>query len=100
MKFYLLTDDADTLVGMRLAGIEGNLAHSKEETLSLIEKAKNDGIGMVLVTPKVAELCRVELVELKKLNKPLIVEIPDSNPDNNPADSVSDYIRDAVGIKI
>lgn len=100
MKFYLLTDDADTLVGMRLAGIEGSLVHSKEEALSLIEKAKTDDIGMVLITPKIAKNCRAELVELKQQNKPLIVEIPDSDPENNPADSVSDYIRDAVGIKI
>ncbi len=100
MKFYLLTDDTDTLVGMRLAGIEGKLVHSREDILPAIENAKNDGIGMLLVTPNVADMCGSELVELKKQNKPLITVIPDSNPLNNPADSVSDYIRDAVGIKI
>ncbi len=100
MKFYLLTDDVDTLVGMRLAGIEGKLVTSKEDTLSAIEKAKSDEIGMLLITPNVADMCSSELVELKKQNKPLITTIPDSNPQNNPTDSVSDYIRDAVGIKI
>ncbi len=100
MKFYLLTDDVDTLVGMRLAGIEGKLVDSREAALSAIEKAKSDEIGMLLITPNVADMCSNELVELKKQNKPLITTIPDSNPQNNPADSVSDYIRDAVGIKI
>ncbi len=100
MKFYLLTDDMDAFVGMRLTGIEGSIVNSKEEALSLIEKAKNNNVGMVLLTPNIAGMCRVELVELKKQNTPLIVEIPDSNPENNPADSISDYIRDAVGIKI
>lgn len=100
MKFYLLTNDVDTIVGLRLAGIEGKLVHTKDEILSEIEIAKNNGIGMVLITPDLAKLCRVELVDLKKENQPLIVEIPDSNSENNPADSVSDYIRDAIGIKI
>lgn len=100
MKFYLLTDDVDTLVGLRLAGIDGSIVHSKEETLSLIDKARNDGVGMLLITPSLAEKCRVELVDLKKQNQPLIVEIPDSNPESNKEDSVSDYIRDAIGIKI
>ncbi len=100
MKFYLLTDDVDTLVGMRLAGIDGKLVGTRDEVLSAIEKSKGDEIGMLLVTPNVADMCASELVELKKQNKPLITIIPDSNPDNNPTDSVSDYIRDAVGIKI
>ncbi len=100
MKFYLLTDDVDTIVGMRLAGIDGKLVKTKEDALKFVENSKENDIGMILITPNVASLCREELVELKKLNKPLIVEIPDSNPQNNPTDSVSDYIRDAVGIKI
>ena len=69
MKFYLLTDDADSLVGMRLAGIVGNIVHTKEEVLSQIKSAEKDDVGMVLITPGAASLCRSELTELKKLNK-------------------------------
>ena len=28
MKFYLISDNMDTLTGMRLAGIEGEVAHT------------------------------------------------------------------------
>lgn len=100
MKFFLLTDDTDSLIGMRLAGIEGRLVLSRDAALSEIERIKNTDTGILLLTPSVSEMCRDILVELKKQNRPLIVEIPDSNPEHNPADSVTDYIRDAIGVKI
>ena len=31
MRMYLISDNTDTLTGMRLAGIEGVVAHSHEE---------------------------------------------------------------------
>lgn len=30
MRFYLISDNADTLVGMRLAGIDGELVHDAQ----------------------------------------------------------------------
>lgn len=100
MKFFLLTDDADSLIGMRLAGIEGKYVTSREEALAQIESSANNGVGILLMTPGVSALCRDMLIELKKRNRPLIVEIPDSDPGHNSADSVTDYIRDAIGVKI
>ncbi|MBQ7783388.1 MAG: ATP synthase subunit F, partial [Oscillospiraceae bacterium] len=32
MKFFLISDNVDTITGMRLAGIEGVLVHEAEET--------------------------------------------------------------------
>ena len=40
MKFFLLTDDADAMIGMRLAGIEGKLVKSPESAKEEYEKAK------------------------------------------------------------
>lgn len=101
MKFYLLSDDPDTLVGLRLAGIQGTLLQKNEDALLQIEKISEDKeIGMILITPAVAKALGSSLTELKKKNLPLITEIPDSNPQNNSADNVTDYIRNAVGIKI
>ena len=31
MKMYLISDNIDTMTGMRLAGIEGVVVHEKEE---------------------------------------------------------------------
>lgn len=101
MKFYLLTDDPDTLIGLRLAGVEGKLLEENNNAISVLEEICEDSeIGMLLITPKVANMCGATLTELKKKNRPLITEIPDSDPKNNRPDSVTDYIRNAIGIKI
>lgn len=100
MKFFLLTDDADALIGMRLSGIEGKMVSTRNEILQEVQNAKTSDIAVLLLTPGVSSLCGDILVELKKQNRPLIVEIPDSDKSHNPADSVTDYIRDAIGVKI
>lgn len=101
MKFYLLTDEQDTLIGLRLAGVEGRILEENENAISVIEEISMDSeIGMLLITPRVADMCGEALTELKKQNRPLITEIPDSNPLHNHPDSVTDYIRNAIGIKI
>lgn len=101
MKFYLLSDDPDAIIGLRLAGVEGKLIENGENAVSEIESiSQNSEIGMILITPGVSAMCADLLTELKKKNQPIIVEIPDSNPLHNQSDSVTDYIRNAIGIKI
>ena len=46
MRFYLLSDNIDTLMGMRLAGIEGVVIHEKEE----VEKALTEAMNCLLYT--------------------------------------------------
>lgn len=101
MKLYLLSDDPDTLIGLRLAGIQGILLSIEDDPIAEIQKISEDEeVGMLLITPNVAKKCGDSLTELKKKNRPLITEIPDSNPENNQPDGVTDYIRNAIGIKI
>ena len=79
MKFFLLTDNIDTLMGMRLVGIEGVVLHDRKEMLVELEKVLNDEeIGVLLMTTKLVELAPEVISELKlKQQKPIIVEIPD-----------------------
>ena len=51
MRMYLISDNTDTLTGMRLAGIEGVVAHSHEEVKNALDTAlsKKD-IGILLLT--------------------------------------------------
>lgn len=101
MKFRLLTNDGDTLVGMRLAGIEGEKAVSAEEALSALEKAVNDkDVGIVMINKSLASLIEKELLETKKSSSTLIVEIPDKNATETDTDSITKYVADAIGIKI
>lgn len=100
MRFFLISDDEDTLVGMRLAGIEGRYAEKKEELVSLIEEsAENADIGMILVNSSLAAKAEKELIDIKKQSRVLIVEIPDKNSKGQ-GDAITEYIRDAIGLKI
>ena len=39
MRFFLISDNVDTEVGMRLVGIEGVVVHEKDEFLNALEKS-------------------------------------------------------------
>ena len=65
MKFFLLTDDADAMIGMRLAGIEGKLVKSPESAKEEYEKAKAEGTGILLLTHGTAAMFGASLVEMK-----------------------------------
>lgn len=102
MKFYLISDNTDTLMGMRLAGIEGVLAHEKKEAVESLENAmKNKDVAIILMTKKLIDLCRERVYELK-LNcpKPLIVELTDRHGTSEVAKTISGYVNEAIGIKI
>ena len=49
MKFYLISDNIDTLTAMRLVGIEGEVVHERHEFLSLLEeKMKQKDIASIV----------------------------------------------------
>lgn len=102
MKFYLLSDNTDTLMGMRLAGIEGVVVHEKEETIAKLDEAMKDkDVAIILMTEKLITLCKEKVYELK-LNcpKPLIVEISDRHGTSDVANTISSYVNEAIGIKM
>lgn len=102
MKYFLISDNVDTLAGMRLVGVRGVIVHQPEQVQDALEKACADPeIGLVLITDKLVESCS-ELVFSYKLNRkrPLIVAMPDRHSDTNPGDDMKRYIAQVVGIKI
>ena len=65
MRMYLISDNTDTLTGMRLAGVDGVIANEKgtlEKALNEVLKDKN--IGIILLTEalgkKYPELVKTE----------------------------------------
>lgn len=102
MKYFLISDNVDTLAGMRLVGVRGVVVHEPDEMNKALEKACADPeIGLVLITDKLVAKC-ADVVFAYKLNRkrPLIVEMPDRHSDTNPGDSIRRYISEAVGVKI
>lgn len=102
MRFELISDNTDTLVGMRLAGITGVIAHTPDEVKKALKDAvEKDDVAIILITEKLVQLCEKFVYELKSTcKKPLIVEIPGGEPSGSKKDSITKYIRDAIGLKI
>ena len=103
MRFYLISDNIDTQIGMRLAGIEGVVVHQPEEVVSELNRVftGDSEIGIVLITEKLGKLCP-EIIYDYKLNRkrPLIVEIPDRHGSSEVSEAIARSVKEAVGITI
>ncbi|MDL2292936.1 V-type ATP synthase subunit F [Acholeplasma sp. OttesenSCG-928-E16] len=102
MKFYLISDNIDTQVGMRLVGIEGVVVHEKDEFLEELEKAlANEQIAIIMITTKLVSLAP-NIVSEKKLKetRALIVEIPDRHGESKVGESIDKYVSEAIGVKL
>ena len=102
MKFFLLTDNIDTMMGMRLVGIEGVVIHERKEVLEELDKAVNNKeYAILMITSKLVDLCPEVISELKlKLTKPIILEIPDRHMSVKVGESIDDYVSEAIGVKL
>ncbi len=102
MQFYLISDNIDTQMGMRLAGIKGVVVHEEDEVRRELEKAVSDkNIAIILMTEKLVKLCYEMVYEIKlRRRSPLIVEIPDRHGTSEISENINRYVRDAIGLKI
>ena len=101
MKSYLISDDHDTLIGMRLAGIKGVIAASKEEVLKEIDGViQNKEIRILIITEPIFSMAEDEIMELKiKKDDLLVVEIPNRFGSTR-GDYITKYIRESIGLRI
>ncbi|SFS00639.1 V-type ATP synthase subunit F [Anaeromicropila populeti] len=102
MKMYLISDNVDTYTGMRLAGVNGVVIHSKEHLKEELEKAfKDKEVGIVLLTEKFGREFP-DIIDDVKLNRrlPLIVEIPDRHGTGRKPDFITNYVKEAIGLKL
>ncbi|MDX9916767.1 MAG: V-type ATP synthase subunit F [Gudongella sp.] len=101
MKSLLISDNSDTIIGMRLANIDGVLAQTREEITTHFYNAVEDkDIGIIIITEKIFEEMKEEVLELKRTgSSQLIVTIPDRSglKDKN---FIMRYIKESIGIKI
>lgn len=89
-------------MGMRIAGIEGVVAHSREHVEQELDKAVEDkDVAVVLMTEKLVELCHDKVYDIKlNRRRPLIVEIPDRHGNSGVVESISRYVEEAIGIRL
>ena len=102
MKMFLISDNSDTLTGMRLAGVEGIVIKDKDEFQPALDKALTAGdIGILLITEKLCAAYSQIIDEIKLQGSiPLVVEIPDRFGSKQGKDFISSYIKEAIGVKL
>lgn len=102
MRMFLISDNVDTYTGMRLAGVDGVVIHSKKHLKEQLNKAVSDkSIGILLITEKFSREFP-DIIDDIKLNRklPLIVEIPDRHGTGRKADFITTYVNEAIGLKL
>ncbi|MDF2840430.1 MAG: Vacuolar H+-transporting two-sector ATPase, subunit [Clostridia bacterium] len=102
MKFFAISDNIDTITGLRLAGIKGILVHEKAEVIQALEKATADNnMGIIIMTELLAEMVQEEVKEIRlDASKPIITVIPDRHGERRRADYITNYIKESIGLKI
>lgn len=100
MKTFLIADNSDTLIGLRLAGIDGVVLEEEDDLLKLIKsKIDDEEIGIIMLTKGILDLARDEIMKIKlKTRDTLIIEIPgiDTRLED---DYINRYIRESIGVK-
>ena len=102
MKMYLISDNVDTLTGMRLAGVEGCVAHERQELKEALQRTLEDPqVGIILLTEKFGREFP-EMIDDVRLNRklPLLIEIPDRHGTGRRADFITSYVNEAIGLKL
>ena len=102
MKMFLISDNVDTLTGMRLAGGEGCIVHERAELRKALEDAiANKENGIILLTEKFGREFP-DIIDDVRLNRrlPLLIEIPDRHGTGRKPDFITSYVSEAIGIKL
>jgi V/A-type H+-transporting ATPase subunit F len=101
LKFYVIGDE-DTVLGFRLAGVEGEIVRTADETIESLERAfgRND-LGIVIMPERIAQLVRRQVdSHVTRGAFPLIIEVPDIAGPMEGRKTVKEMIRAAVGVQL
>ena len=102
MKYFLISDNVDTIAGMSLVGVQGVEVKDPAAVGDVLKKAcQDEEVGIVLITEKLVAACQDIVFEYKlKSKRPLIVEMPDRQSSGEVGSNIKKYIAEVVGIKI
>ena len=99
MKSYLLCKNKETLISLRLAGIEGRLIKEDENVQETIDNLiKKKDIGIIIISEDLAEENRNYIMEKKTERKDtLIIQIPEPEGSKD-SNYIMEYIQKTIGI--
>jgi V/A-type H+-transporting ATPase subunit F len=97
---FFVIADGRTLLAFALAGIPGGTAANAAEARQLLAQGRADpGVGLVLITERVAREIRTEVDALRQDGRPpLILEIPDLQGPLPGGQSLLQRLRTLMGI--
>lgn len=99
MKSFLLSDNRDTFLGMKLAGVDGVYLEKGDDVTQAYKDALAGGYGIIFITEKVYHTIKAEVIETKTTTKiPLITVIPDRHGYANDKEKITSYIKESIGI--
>ena len=101
MKYCVIVDE-DTVLGFGLVGVKGFVAANETEAENSFKEAlKDEKIGIIIITEKIAELIR-PLVDayLFTSSFPLLVEIQDRTGKMPGKPGIRQMVNEAIGIKL
>ncbi|MFP4027638.1 MAG: V-type ATP synthase subunit F [Candidatus Brocadiia bacterium] len=91
--------DADTVLGFRMAGIEGHIADDPETAEKALRRVEKEKEVILIVPERVADWVRDDIDRIRYNEElPLIVEIPGPEGPSEEGPSLFRLIREAVGI--
>lgn len=101
MESYLISDNEETLIGMRMAGISGEILSDPEQIINKIDELiETPNIGIIILTHTIKEMVEDEVMERKLgAKETLIVEIPGPK-EGMKSDFITKYIRESIGLKL
>jgi V/A-type H+-transporting ATPase subunit F len=101
LKFHVI-GDADTVLGFRLAGVEGDVVQTADETRQSLERAfARKDLGVLIMPERTAQSVRQQVDQhVNKSTFPLIIEIPDIQGPMEGRKTVKEMIRAAVGVSL
>ena len=101
LQFYVIGDE-DTVLGFRLAGVDGEVAKTPDDARNALSRAfEKEGLGVIIIPERIAAKIRESVDQyLYKTTFPLIIEIPDRHGAMEGRGSIRDLIRAAVGVQM
>ncbi len=100
MQIYCL-GDVHTVRGLRLAGVPGRAAESREQTLhALRELSTRPECGLLILTEVVSRFAPAEVSHLLSGSQPLVLLLPDATGPFDRLGGLGNVVEQAVGIRL
>lgn len=98
MKSFLISDNVDTFLALKLAGIEGIYIKNVNEVGKEYKKALARDYGIIFITEKIYQAIKEEVIARKTSSKlPLITIIPDRFGFADNKGKITNYIKESIG---